>query len=199
MSNYQYIIAGLPCLSNDFSASGFSYDDVVNGILPLLSEKDRKAVAWIEHGSNPKNIGHHFYRGASKCPNSFIHRWFEFDHNLRNAQVAYISSKEGLDGTKWTDGEFSTEFDDYSRLEQIFEMPDMIERERALDRLRWDKANELTTFHYFDIDVILGFLVKARLVQRWSEMDPERGARMFETLVGEVRGTFKGVQFNENK
>jgi len=199
MNNYHYIISGLPCLSPDFTPGQFSYDAVVGQILPLLSEKDRTAVAWIEHGFDSANLGHHFYREAAKCPNDFIRSWYEFDHNLRNAQVDYISRKEGCDSEKWMDGSFTTEFEDYPRLYQVFEIEDMIERERALDRLRWEKANELIRFHYFDIEVILGFIVKAKIVQRWSEMDHEKGAQMFETLVTEVRGTFKGVNYQENK
>ncbi len=198
MNNYHYIISGLPCLSADFSPAQFSYEETVGHILPLLSERDRRAVAWIEQGFIPANLGHHFYRGASKCSIPFIRRWYEFDHNLRNAQVDYLSRKEGFDSERWTDGSFSTEFEDYPQMYRVFEMEDMMERERALDRLRWEKVNELLSFHYFDIDVILGFVIKARIVARWSEMDHEKGVRMFEELVAEVRGTFKGVNYQDN-
>ncbi len=65
-----------------------------------------------------------------------------------------------------------------------------------LDRYRWDRITEMTTFHYFDMDVILGFLAKGMIVGRWSSLDREKGAELFRRYVDEVRGTFKGIDFN---
>ncbi len=63
-----------------------------------------------------------------------------------------------------------------------------------MDLLKWDKASEITLMDYFDMDAILAFLVKAKMVQRWSELDPQMGEELFHKLVGEVRGTFKGIE-----
>ena len=49
----------------------------------------------------------------------------------------------------------------------------------------------------FDIDILLSFITKLKITDRWSKLDPESGRELFRRLVGEVRGTFKGVQFNE--
>jgi len=70
-------------------------------------------------------------------------------------------------------------------------LKDPVEREQKTDMLRWEKATELTTFHYFDIDVILAFLLKASLVARWAKLDKETGTRLFRELVEEVKGTYK--------
>jgi len=195
MDNYQYIIVGLPLLSPDFTAKQFSYKDMYESIYAALSEKDRRAVRWLEHLHDSDTLCNHIYRGAAKCPNRFIREWYEFDRKVRNAQVDYLSKKEGHDGSAYLEGGLDTSFEEYPALCRIFGMDNLIERERALDKLRWEKVNSLTTFHYFDIDVILGFLLKAMIVSRWDRLDKEKGAEMFETLVNEVRGTFKGVKF----
>ena len=70
-------------------------------------------------------------------------------------------------------------------------------RELQMDKLKWDKANELTTFDYFNINAILAFLIKAKLVQRWSELDKEKGEAMFRQLITEIRGSFDLVN-NDN-
>ena len=64
-----------------------------------------------------------------------------------------------------------------------------------MDKLKWDKINEMINGHYFDMDVILAFLAKGVILRRWSSLDRERGAVLFEQFVTEVRGTFKGIDF----
>ena len=51
------------------------------------------------------------------------------------------------------------------------------------------------TFHYFDLTVILGFIVKLKIIDRWMKLDEATGREMFRELVDEVRGTFAGVKY----
>ena len=87
---------------------------------------------------------------------------------------------------------------DYRQLEGLFAVKNILEREKQWDRLYWQKADELTQFNLFDIDVVLAFLVKAHTVARWNALDPAHGAELFSQLVNEVRGTFSGVNYDPN-
>jgi hypothetical protein len=60
----------------------------------------------------------------------------------------------------------------------------------------WEKISSLTLFNYFDITVILAFITKLNIVARWFKLDEQTGREMFKKLVDEVRGTFKGVEYN---
>lgn len=60
-----------------------------------------------------------------------------------------------------------------------------------MDLLRWNIANEICTFNYFDIERILLFLLKASIVKRWSKLDKKTGAELFRKFVSEVKGSFK--------
>ena len=60
----------------------------------------------------------------------------------------------------------------------------------------WEKISSLTLFNYFDINVILAFITKLNIVARWFRLDEQTGREMFKKLVDEVRGTFKGVEYN---
>ena len=167
MNNYHYIIAGLPDLLPE-----------------QLSPADRRAVDWLEAGADSSILCGHFYRAAARQRSSFIRSWYGLDRMIRNSQVRFLASKEGVDPGKYIVGETD------SRDEEAWPV------EHALDRYRWDRITELTTFHYFDMDVILGFLAKAMIVGRWSSLDRDKGAELFRRYVDEVRGTFKGVDFN---
>ncbi len=188
MDNYPYIIAGLPDLTLDFEYHQFDYDHVREAIYNDCSEEDKRLIEWLDFGFDEKNLSPHFYRASGKCKNLFIKEFFSFDRLVRNEKVAFLSGKK-------TD----SEFEEKSMVQKVFETKNIIEREKQLDSLMWNYANSIITFEFFNINVILSFLVKARIISRWNKLDKKTGEELFGKLVDEVRGTFKGVEFNEQK
>lgn len=196
MDNYHYIIAGLPELIPDLGNQQISYADVSERIISNLSSKDRQLVKWFEFGSKPENLNPHFYNNVTRLKSRFLNEYFSLDRNIRNAQVRFLAAKESFDESKYTIGDVDTSYEEYPQLLQIFETPNIFERELQLDKFKWNKISDLIMYHYFDMDVILAFLAKAKIVKRWLDLDKESGAKLFEELVNEVRGTFKGINFN---
>ena len=90
------------------------------------------------------------------------------------------------------------EFKEAARLQGILEGKDILARERGIDDLYWDKIDEITLFDYLNFSKVLGLVVKMMIIRRWLLLDEEAGRAMFKRLVDEVRGTFKGVEYNEN-
>lgn len=195
MNNYHYIIAGLPDLVPEFGSQQFSYNEISAAIRANLSKKDNKLVDWLEFGLQEDNLHHYFYHKAEHSKNNFLSQYFAFDRFLRNVQVSFLSRTLGKESEKYMMGEINTENDDYKEIAKIFEISNLIEREQALDRFRWRKISEINLYHYFDIDVILAFLLKGKIVERWIKLDQAKGAELFEQYVSEVRGTFTGINF----
>ncbi len=207
MGNYHYIIAGLPNIVLDFESSGYDFDALFGHISEMSSEQDRRCMDWLFFGLNEENLSNHFYRAVKESKNKFIREYFTFDLELRNFQAAYIARKNSLDPADYLIGDnevieqlkisrapdFGLNFysDNASQVFKILDNNNILEREHLLDKLRWEKANEICTFNYFDINVILAFLLKASIVKRWHNLDRKRGAIVFKQLVDEVRGTFK--------
>lgn len=195
MHNYHYIIASLPDLVADFSLKEFSYDKFSTMIKENLSERDRRIVAWFEYGLTPANLSRHFYREIGKLKCKFLSDYFAFDRNLRNLQVEFLASADQEKGDRYKVGETDRSIKELPEIRSILENKNIIEREAQMDKLKWDKINEMIQGHYFDMDVILAFLAKGVILRRWSSLDRERGAVLFEQFVTEVRGTFKGIDF----
>ena len=195
MNNYHYIIAGLPDLVPEFGSQQFSYNEISAAIRANLSKKDNKLVDWLEFGLQEDHLHHYFYHKAEHSKNNFLSQYFAFDRFLRNVQVSLLSRTLGKESEKYMMGEINTENDDYKEIAKIFEISNLIEREQALDRFRWRKISEINLYHYFDIDVILAFLLKGKIVERWIKLDQAKGAELFEQYVSEVRGTFTGINF----
>lgn len=195
MNNYHYIIVGLPDLLPDFGSQQFSYDEVSAAIRANLSKKDNKLVDWLEFGLCEENLHHYFYHRAEHLKNKFLSQYFTLDRFIRNVQVHLLSKTLGKESEKYMMGDFDIESDDYKEIAKIFEISNLIEREQALDKFRWKRISEINLYHYFDMDVILAFLLKGKIVERWIKLDQAKGAELFEQYVSEVRGTFTGINF----
>ena len=209
MNNYIYIIAGLP----DFTPDWRQGEDVLNGYLEqmreLLSAKDNEVLDFIIKGFDKENIGLDFYKAALSHSNGFIRKFFQFDMDVRNQKVRYLNQALGRAPEKGilklTDPEAeptglepeAPEFKESEKLQTILEGSDILSRERGIDDLYWEKIDEITLFDYLTFEKILAVAVKMMIIRRWIMLDEKTGREMFKKLVDEVRGTFKGVEYNE--
>ena len=214
MSNFEYIISSLPYLTQDYKYDqGEGFYTVLEQIKENLGEKDAETLDFLLEGYDAKKLDADFYAKALKSSNRFIREYFRFDLNLRNAKVRYLNRtlgraeeqdvltgkgdefEEGLDidGYRFTGGEFEEE----QKVQSALESASLLDRERSLDNICWEKVNNLETFHYFDITAVLAYVAKLHIVDRWLALDEEKGRELFHKLVQEVKGTFKGVNYTE--
>lgn len=215
MSNFEYIISSLPYLTADYKyEQGQGFYTVLEEIKENLGEKDTQALDFLLDGFNPKKLDADFYDQALKSTLKFIREYFRFDLNLRNAKVRYLNQALGrpedmdiltgkgeedmegldIDGYRFRGGEFEEEL----KVKAALDSPSLLDRERNLDDITWEKISSLETFHYFDITAVLAYVAKLHIVDRWLALDEEKGRELFHKLVQEVKGTFKGVNYTEN-
>lgn len=207
MANYEYIVASLPDITTGWKFGEKTPDDYIEEIVSLCSDKDRKMIAFLMDGYCDEKLDAGFYSAALLHKDRFIREYFLFDLNVRNSKVRYLNRALGRPADKDilafgedTDPQVleaaASEFEEAAALETVLAQTDILSRERGIDDLMWDKISDLTTFNYFDIDAILGFITKLNIVSRWYRLDEQTGREMFKRLVDEVRGTFKGVEYN---
>ena len=207
MSNYEYIVASLPDITTGWKFGEKGPQDYIDEIVELCSEKDKELIDFLMSGYLDENLNAEFYEKALTHKDRFIRDYFTFDLNVRNAKVKYLNKALGRPADKdvLTFSEdapeilldaLSAEFEEAADLETVLNAGDILSRERGIDDLMWEKIDNLTTFNYFDIDAILGFITKLNIVARWYKLDEQTGREMFKMLVDEVRGTFKGVEYN---
>lgn len=194
MGNYHYIVTGLPDILLDSDPKSFSYKEVRDELYDLCSENDRKLIDTLESGFNEDSMNEEFYAAVAASKNRFIREYFSFDRELRNLKVHHLAERLSIDPEKYLVGESDNYFEEREKVLSILNGENILEREKSLDRLVWDKVNDITAFDFFDVEKILAFLVKARITKRWCVMDKVKGAEFFKQLVNEVRGTFSGVK-----
>ena len=207
MNNYEYIVASLPDITPGWKFGEKTPEDYIEEIVSLCSEKDRETITFLMDGYCDEKLNAEFYSAALQHRNAFIRDYFLFDLTVRNAKVKYLNKALGREADRdvLTFGEEAApkvleatekEFEEAAALEAVFAQADILSRERGIDDLMWDKISLLTTFNYFDINAVLGFITKMNIVARWYRLDEQTGREMFKKLVDEVRGTFKGVEYN---
>jgi hypothetical protein len=149
-----------------------------------------------------KRVWTRFYDACERSKNAFIREWYAFDRQLRNVAAAYTARKMGRDiepelvgasdintalaRNSAADFGLKAEIDWIDTLVAILENKNMVEKERQLDLLRWNKADELTDFDYFNMNRILAYCAKINIIHRWMSLDPQIGNEMFIRLVEEL-------------
>ena len=213
MDNYEYIIASLPVLTAEYKyPQGEDFDSFVGSIRSQLSEKDAAVLDTLLEGFRATNLTPDFYDRALRHPCPFIREYFRFDLNSRNAKVEYLNRQLGRPAEKDVmsgRGEAEDahldidlyrfrggEFEEKGVTELALSRSSLLEREKALDQVVWDKVDGLATFHDFDLTAVLAFVAKLHIADRWLALDEEKGRELFKQLVNEVRGTFTGVNYN---
>lgn len=212
MDNYQYIISSLPVIAEGYRFTDDTPESILAEIREQLSERDNLLVGFLLDGFDAEKLCDDFYRKALTHKDAFLSGYFRFDLNMRNAKVRYLNAELGrpedkdvLDISqdredeegKVIKGVEAGEFEEEAAMSAALGSGDILSREKGIDALTWEKIDSLTTFDYFDVDAVLGFIAKLHIVARWFKLDEQTGREMFGKLVDEVRGTFKGVEYNE--
>lgn len=197
MNNYEYIVASMPDIRPGWNFGDKGPDVYIGEIRELCSDRDRELVDLLLSGYDDSNLNEEFYRKVTAHRNRFIREYFSFDMNVRNMKVQYLNRSLGRPAEKdvMVLSEEPAEFGEAPAVAAVLSKEDILSRERGLDDIMWEKIDSITTFDYFDIEAILGFIAKLQIVARWFRLDEQQGREMFRKLVEEVRGTFKGVEY----
>lgn len=144
-----------------------------------------------------------YYAYAMKCKNKFFASWFEFNLNLNNILAALSARKYKMDVSNVVVGHTEvcevlrtsnardfglTEILDYFEpLQRIAETEELVEREKKVDLLKWNWLENEAFFHYFTIERLFVFLLQLDMVERWTQLDKERGKELFRQMIQNLK------------
>jgi hypothetical protein len=148
-----------------------------------------------------------YYEHALKSKNKLLNRWFTFNLNIHNLLAAYTCRKfeyniqtaivgnnevaNILRTTNARDFGVSDFFPEAEQLIRIAEITDWLDREKRIDLMKWQWLEEQTTFEYFTIDVILVYIVKLQIIERWLPLKKELGESVFRSLIDSLKKEVK--------
>lgn len=152
-----------------------------------------------------------YYEFVLSCENQFLKNWLLFDLNIRNILTAFncIRFSYPLEEQLLTIQENETSYslllnkrlkpelfnNELPFCEQIFRIAESdaetIEKEKTLDKIRWDYLDEYTFFHYFTIEKILSFVLKLFILERWMKLDAESGRQLLDRLIDDLKTSYE--------
>ena len=194
MNNYEYIVASLPVIEpGSRLGSSSAANAIIDDIREQLSNKDNALVTMLLDGFDPEKLNAGFYRACLGSGSRFLREYLLFDLFLRNTKVEYLNASlgrpEGKDVLLLEELE-DYEFEQKEEIVEILSGTDIIGREKGLDMAIWEHVEEVTTMDVFDMDAILGFIARLKIIDRWDKLDPETGAELFRRLIKEIRATY---------
>ena len=194
MNNYEYIVASLPVIEpGSRLGSSSAANAIIDDIREQVSNKDNALVTMLLDGFDPEKLNAGFYRACLGSGSRFLREYFLFDLFLRNTKVEYLNASlgrpEGKDVLLLEELE-DYEFEQKEEIVEILSGTDIIGREKGLDMAIWEHVEEVTTMDVFDMDAILGFIARLKIIDRWDKLDPETGAELFRRLIKEIRATY---------
>mgnify|MGYP006289130839 CR=1 FL=1 len=174
----------------------------------------RKFIEVFKSGERENNdktwdnmLEEYYFRFLLDISNEFVQEWFRLQLNLNNITTALncrahdipvenqlIGDNEVVQNILRSNARDFGLTQDFPEIEQIlaaWEQENILEREKALDTIRWNWINEHTFFHYFTVERVTGYLLQLEMVERWMSLDPRKGERMFRELLQKMESSFE--------
>ena len=146
-----------------------------------------------DHSTLELEIGlnNEYYQYLSQSGNGFIEKWAAFEMNLRNyltvkkcEEFSIAKQNQLVGNTDFAERliefpthhkEIQTEWQMSVAVDDILKNDNLLSRELALDKLRWNIIDEFNLFCYFSIEIIFGYSLKLILLNRWKKVyHPEK-------------------------
>ena len=178
---------------------GDKCDEVCPYIVTFLTEDKRLPEGVLAEDA----LALRYMEYARGLKNKFVQQWFEFEQNVSNIIVALTARQVGIDArcsivgndiistqlreSKEQDFGLKTILPYFGNLLAVTKISDPVQKERALDELKWRWLEDETFFHYFTVEKVFAFLVKLDIIERWSRLDAETGQQLFRRLIDNIK------------
>jgi hypothetical protein len=177
---------------NRVSFSGMSPEDYLNLLLyeEVTQGRDGFIADWFSLEMDLRNI----LTGINnrRDPNYLNGPGTDRELSLPAVLIGRNEVAEAILRSSATDFGLSTKIDWIERVIAAFDA-DPLSLERSIDTLRWDMLDEMTVMSYFTIDVIIAFLLKLLIIERWKALDAQLGKANLDRMLKHLTVTVGGL------
>ena len=198
---YEYLLAGLPELKAG-ADTPVSLEKLEELLDEQLAASDKKLLDLLRAPIDAETL-----ETGLKANNRFIRAWFAFNQDMNNVLVAQICRKHGFDVKQQIVGEgdvaeqlrtHTTQKDfglnelpgDYQAILALAQIENLMDREKAMDAIRFEWLQERTEFDFFSPEMVFAYYLEAVMLHRWSLLTVEEGEKVFRELVKDIK---KGI------
>ncbi len=174
--NYYYLVSSLPGLVLG-QPPPWSVEKWVERNAPLMTRSDAQELRLVAAGR------------AGEGTTAFSRRWSAVEAQLDNAlarERARRHGREGEGGIRRTHEGWSVAVE--RAVADAWAKPNPLERELALDRLRWQLAEEGARAEPFGLPAVLAYVIHLRLAVRWAGLNEAAGRARISEVEEELTG-----------
>lgn len=184
--------------------------DEKSGVKDYMKEFIRSyhsEIRIMPHISAENELTYLYYTEALSVNNEFMRQWFEFEVNLRNVLIFNTAQKFNLPYENELIGDTqlaralkqktgrdmgdASAWPYFDRANQISDSQDIASKERSIDQLKWSVLDEMNIFNYFSIEIIISYMIKIMIIERWLKLDPKTGEELFRRLLGDLQSGYE--------
>ncbi|MDD4141621.1 MAG: DUF2764 family protein [Bacteroidales bacterium] len=147
-----------------------------------------------------------YYEYIKNISDKFLKQWFDFEFTVNTIITALSARQHGrnIEDELIITGEdiiaiaksnsknfgLSVDFPAVESLISIYEQDNLLKREESLDMFLWQWLDEHTVFEYFSLAMIASLVIKIRIADRWTNIDPEKGAGLFRKILEDIKAAY---------
>ncbi len=184
MSQYYYLVATLPFLQYE-TEEFISSDEFLERCAEQCTASDVAVLNSVRY------VPEH----AETSPIAVLNTWYMFERGLRNALARLRGASLSEDVEKYLriadnggDGTHVGGVEELARNALAETSP--LRGEQALQRARWDMLDNLEAGHHFDLEKLIVYLLKLRVLERNRKFNREDGMRVFEETYDKITDSF---------
>ncbi len=117
---------------------------------------------------------------AASC---FAREWFRHERHIRNAIVHVRATRHGVDPGPWLRPVQGIDGFLAKAVGEAMARPNPLERELALDKVRWQALDDLAIGHDFDLAAVLIYALRLQLALRLRGLTVEDGHKAMKAFV----------------
>lgn len=154
----------------------FSYEGFLERCRLELNQEDMDALARVSIEPSVDI--------EDKLP--LLKEWKRFNRSLKNELARTRAIKKGRDPNKYLRGNDGLDPFIAPLAHWAINQDSPMETEAYLDRIRWEKIEEIKTGHYFDIECLAAYGLQLKILERWQRINSGEGTKVLEGLRGKI-------------
>lgn len=169
---YTYLISSLPLLRYG-EKSPISFDRLASLCADLIPEEDAGLVGTIRDSEVYE------YSGRQQT----MQRWHNYEVSLRNELVKIRASRKHLDPAIFLRSGGESDISINHTAINAHRAVNPLESEKVLDQARWQALDEFSLGHYFDIDLLVTYTCKLKILEKWDRIKAANNAVTIEKVL----------------
>jgi len=170
-NSYYYFAASLPMLGVD-SKPPMTMVNFLKDCQCLLSIQDFTLIEASLLKNNP------LIESKNKVFNTLI----SFNRNLCNELVFFRAQRANKDPMDFYQGEQSGDPFLSNTIQEAAKLPNLLKAEKHINQAKWQFLDDLAVGHYFDIDYLIIYGQKLKILLKHQEYNSPKGKKIFEEI-----------------